>query len=397
MPHARRRHVLNLLERRLKFFRVVCLQGARQTGKSFLARELLKDGIKNYVYKTFDVKSERSFAESNPDTFLEKYSSAQTLALDEAQKVPDIFDAVKFVVDQNNRPGQYLLLGSTEFSKELKIRESLTGRMSRVRIFPFNIGETLSLKPNPSKSSILSNLKPRVTRLQLLKYLDHGGFPGIFHVRDESSQTALFEDWIRLVCERDLLQFSQFKLDGGFAKELLRQIAICHEPILPVLTKALGGTTWKTQQHLRVLEQLFVLHVLRPHPLGSGKKRYLLCDPGLCRHLGGNFSRQLETWFWLEQLSQSSSKGVIGESLFYYRSARGGILDLIVEGKNGQTSALKLIANEGYDKRDFEILRAFSKKFKDFRKKAVDLHVLAPIKNPTTDSEIKLHPWESLG
>ena len=63
-------------------------------------------------------------------TTVNHHENAVPLVIDEAQKVPKIFDAVKFVVDPSNRPGQFLLLGSTEFSKKTLIRESHTGRIS---------------------------------------------------------------------------------------------------------------------------------------------------------------------------------------------------------------------------------------------------------------------------
>ena len=53
--------------------------------------------------------------------------------------VPEIFNAVKFQVDQKRVPGSYLLLGSTEFSKLARIRESLTGRLGRIRALPAHL------------------------------------------------------------------------------------------------------------------------------------------------------------------------------------------------------------------------------------------------------------------
>lgn len=83
------------IKKRISFFRVVSIQGARQTGKSYLAREILPKQLQNMSYVTFDSKAERSRAEKSPDSFLTRYDSSRTLAIDEAQKVPSIFDAVK--------------------------------------------------------------------------------------------------------------------------------------------------------------------------------------------------------------------------------------------------------------------------------------------------------------
>jgi predicted AAA+ superfamily ATPase len=115
---------------------VIAIQGARQSGKIFLVRELLSPELPTSSYVIFDRPADRELAESASESFLEKYAASAPLIIDEAQKVPKIFDTIKFLVDLQRRPGKYLLLGSTEFSKKTLIRESLTGRISTVRMFP---------------------------------------------------------------------------------------------------------------------------------------------------------------------------------------------------------------------------------------------------------------------
>src|SRR3989338_3377810 len=167
MPHLRNRHVLKLIEKRLKFSPVIALQGARQTGKSVLVRDILAKGLKTAKYISFDSRTAADFAEHRPDSFLSNYSDSHPLIIDEAQKAPAIFDAVKLSVDEDRRPGRYLLLGSTEFSHLTKIRESLTGRLSRIRLYPLTLGETHNLPMRNFQMSHLFLDKPRMTRAQL--------------------------------------------------------------------------------------------------------------------------------------------------------------------------------------------------------------------------------------
>jgi len=141
MPHDRKRHIIKLIKKKLSFSPIVTIQGPRQCGKSFFTREILQKSLKDSQYFTLDLSSERDFANSNPDTFLEGKKKFHPLIIDEAQKAPALFDAFKYQVDQNRRPGMYLLLGSTEFSGELLIKESLTGRLSRTRMYPMTMAE----------------------------------------------------------------------------------------------------------------------------------------------------------------------------------------------------------------------------------------------------------------
>ena len=99
MPHSRPRHAISLLLRKLSFAPVVAIQGARQTGKSFLVRELLKDKLPDFVYKTLDKPDLREFARSNPESFISQNEDARPFAIDEAQKAPDQFDVIKYKVD----------------------------------------------------------------------------------------------------------------------------------------------------------------------------------------------------------------------------------------------------------------------------------------------------------
>jgi predicted AAA+ superfamily ATPase len=96
-----------------------------------------------------------------------------------------LFDEIRAVVDVKKWPGQYFLLGSTEFSHEVLVKESLTGRPSRLRIFTMNLAEAYELKPNSNSHTHCLYSVPRASKDQLIKFVIKGGFPGFFAVRSE--------------------------------------------------------------------------------------------------------------------------------------------------------------------------------------------------------------------
>ena len=106
MAHTRPRHVLALIKKRLKGLPVLALQGARQTGKSFLARELLSHDLESSQYLTLDTLVFKQAANASPDSFLLEYEDAKLLMIDEAQKAPPLFDAIKKQADDLKRPGR---------------------------------------------------------------------------------------------------------------------------------------------------------------------------------------------------------------------------------------------------------------------------------------------------
>ncbi len=314
MAHTRPRHVLALIKKRLKGLPVLALQGARQTGKSFLARELLSHDLESSQYLTLDTLVFKQAANASPDSFLLEYEDAKLLMIDEAQKAPPLFDAIKKQADDLKRPGRYLLLGSTEFSRQVLIRESLTGRLSRVRVYPFDLAETLGL-------DVIQKGPTSTFRKTLLKYLSLGGLPGICFCREDKQREQLFEDWLGLICFRDLQQFKGMQLDGEVASLIMRELAQCSEPTLAQVSKNLRLDSRKVAKHLLALEQLFVVTRLLPHPSGTGKPWYLLFDAGLANHLGASLERRLHIWLMNEQLSYESYFGTKRVQFYYYRSS----------------------------------------------------------------------------
>lgn len=90
----------------------------------------------NKKYVSFDDKETRKLAETNPKDFLLAYP--QGVIIDEAQKVPDIFDALKFAVDNSEyAPGKYILTGSSQFKLKENMTDSLAGRIGVIKLLSF--------------------------------------------------------------------------------------------------------------------------------------------------------------------------------------------------------------------------------------------------------------------
>ena len=153
--------------------------GSRQVGKSTFLR-----GLSRYRYLTLDDPGLAALAEQNPKEIL-----VPPCVIDEAQKAPKIFDAVKLNVDQEKRPGKFVLTGSVRFSRRTLIRESLTGRAKTIQMFPLTCSETLAL---PFQDRWVREIDTsRVSRKEWQRYLAKGGMPAIFAARN-SAETASY-------------------------------------------------------------------------------------------------------------------------------------------------------------------------------------------------------------
>jgi hypothetical protein len=117
---------------------VVYLQGPRQSGKSTLAQALRDDGY-DAEYFTLDDAATLAAAQSDPDGFV--IGLPERVILDEAQRVPELFRAIKRSVDTKRRAGRFLLTGSAQALVLPKLSESLAGRMEVLTLWPFSQGE----------------------------------------------------------------------------------------------------------------------------------------------------------------------------------------------------------------------------------------------------------------
>ena len=381
MPHLRTRSGLVTLLKRLEFSPVVAIQGARQTGKSVLARELLTSQMKSAKYLTLDDKTQQTFAQESPQTFLSSAvdSGVKTLIIDEAQKSPALFDAIKYQVDLNRVPGRFLLLGSTEFSLLQNIRESLTGRISRIRLFPMTFHEVRGLE----KAS-----KP-ISRAETLKYLSVGGMPAIAFVRDPGVRDQFFQDWIDLTVQRDIHQFKRLKLESDLADSILRQTCVLEEPTAAAIAKATRANHKKVGTHLKALCELFVITAIQPHPSGTGKTIYLPLDSGIASYLGASRERQLHVALMNERMADESYSNQRKKKFYYYRSSGKKMIHWVEEEAPGKIHAFQIFDRESIKKPDLELLKAFLVKNSGAR-----ATLLAPIQGRTVHAAVSVQPWE---
>jgi predicted AAA+ superfamily ATPase len=378
MPHLRDRLILTKLLKTLTFFPAVAIQGARQTGKSVVARDILPQKLKNSSYLSFDDFNTRREASESPRTFLTARKGASPLIIDEAQMVPEIFNAIKYQVDQKKIPGSYLLLGSTEFSKLARIRESLTGRLGRIRLYPLTLRET-HRRVDP------------FTQEDIQRYLARGGMPGIFSVREEEAVNSLFDDWIDLVVRRDIHEFKTIRLDGDICRETLRLCCELEEPSQAEISKKLHISTRATEKHLNALNELFVLQKLLPHPSGTGKPIFLPLDTGIANHLGAPLLKRLQIWTMNERLAHNAYFETKRSTFYYYRSKAKTMIHLIESRMDGTEIAYQCFEREFIKKTDAVLMNSFLEK----NPKAKGM-ILAPLLEPPERLGVSFIPWANL-
>ena len=339
---------------------VVLLHGARQTGKSTLIKHLTGSRYPA-KYLTFDDAAILSAAKNNPVDFLQAYSGK--LAIDEVQKVPEIFPAIKSVVDKNRKAGRFILTGSSNVLLLPKISESLAGRIEILNLFPFSQSELTGTEKNFideifKKKYHLPNIQ--ATGNDLIKRIITGGFPEMLKRKSRERQSAWFNSYITTILQLDVRDISNIEKLSEMPN-LLKLFASRAGTILNFAefsrSSAIPQTTLK--RYTALFEAVFMIHFL-PAWSGNLSKRLIkapklyLSDTGLLSHLTAFdadkqkhepmlWGRVLENFVLLELLKQASwSRQLL--SLYHFRTTSGQEVDFVVERNDGALIGIEVKA-----------------------------------------------------
>lgn len=285
------RHIAPMLTEAMADTPVVCILGARQCGKSTLARHF--DAARPYY--TFDDAKLRELAAVDPAGFLASLPDA--LTLDEIQHAPALLPAIKMAVDRDRRPGRFLLTGSANLLLLPKISESLAGRMEIIHLHPFTEAEK-ERRPGRLLDALLAGtLRGSITTgepnpQELVRRVLRGGYPEALHRRAERLR-QWHRDYIRALVQRDALNVANLRNLDHLVR-LLEIVAHQNAQLLNVTTlcKRMEIHRETVENNLAALERLFLIRRLPGwHPnesrrLVKAPKIYLM-DSGLAATLAG--------------------------------------------------------------------------------------------------------------
>ena len=206
-----RRHAEPTLDDALAAFRVVVLHGARQSGKTTLARQVARRQGGSYV--TLDDDATRLAMLDDPVAYLSGLRAPAVV--DEVQLGGDrVVRAVKRLVDDSDERGRFLLTGSTNFLSVPAISESLAGRARILRLFPFAQAE-LSGRAPIDLASWFDNCEvgpPSETedRTQYMHRLCRGGFPEAVGLTPQQRQ-GWYDSYLETVIQRDISELGDIR------------------------------------------------------------------------------------------------------------------------------------------------------------------------------------------
>jgi hypothetical protein len=355
---------------------VVLIHGARQTGKSTLVKQIAESDYPA-KYLTFDDMSILSAAQNSPNDFIENYK--ENIIIDEVQRVPDIFLAIKSFVDKNRNAGKFILTGSANVLLLPKVSESLAGRIEILNLFPLSQSEISGTQNNLIDKLFANKFKTvedSRKKNDLVNRVMAGGFPEMLNRKDRKRQNAWFKSYITTMLQRDVRDISNIEKLSDLPR-LLSLFASRAGTLLNFAelsrSSAIPQTTLK--RYVTLFEAIFLIKLL-PAWSGNLSKRLIktpklyLNDTGLLSYLIGfeankvmsdplSWGRLLEN-FVLMELVKQASWSEFDLSLYHYRSASGQEIDFVIEKNDGKLSAVEVKAAAKVSAKDFNHIKTFA-------------------------------------
>ncbi|OGQ07346.1 MAG: ATPase [Deltaproteobacteria bacterium RIFCSPLOWO2_12_FULL_40_28] len=396
--HFRKRHILGILSKRAKIFPVIGIVGPRQVGKTTFLMQEWKSKT-NAQYITLDKSETIKRAKREPENFLlsESEDLKRKLIIDEAQKVPLIFDSIKSIIDERRRIGLFTLSGSVEFSDKSGVRESLAGRMGVCHLYPMTLSELTQKSLHIPWVKGWGEYTPHLIARDIDNWLNRGGIPIFCSLHDETEVQLAVQSWLEALCYRDLQQLKGAQLNGDVAMSILSTIA--HNPTLNLsrIADDLGVNRNMVSKYLAAFEALFLLYKLPSFQNRRAAPDYVFFDCAILSHFLGNrkdgFARTqtLKTLLINEILAQYEYGGESRPSLFSYYSRGGAEIDLVLQDKKKMLGIQLSITSDISP----YALRGL-KSFLNAQKSARGI-VLAPVTQKTKIDGIDILPWTHIG
>jgi len=312
---------LRELNRLLSHNPVVALLGARQVGKTTLARELARS--RKTLTHFFDLESTADLSRL-ADPLLALSPLRGLVVLDEVQRRPDLFPTLRVLSDRPRRPARFLVLGSASPELLRQSSETLAGRIAYYELPGFRLSEVAE-----SKADLL--------------WL-RGGFPRSFTSRSHRQSYEWRGFFIRDFLERDMPRLG-IRIPGATLERFWSMLAHYHAQVWngSELARAFGVSQHAVRRYLDTLEATFMVRSLKPWSANIGKRqvkspKIYIRDSGILhRLLSVSTHAELErhpkvgaSWegFIVENLIQTL--GVEDRQCYFWATHSGAEIDLVV-------------------------------------------------------------------
>jgi predicted AAA+ superfamily ATPase len=354
MLHVQRASV-NTLHYLMEHFPCVAVLGARQVGKTTLLKQILPDS------PLFDLERQADYEliAGDPDLFLSRHKNP--VIIDEAQRLPRLFPALRVAIDnQRHTNGRFLLSGSSSPELTDHINESLAGRIAIFELSGLTLNEAHQTGFSPLYKLLanrdvegINNLKTRYTTDQLLESCLLGSYPEPFlkYRTEKTAFTLWMENYIQSYINRDIrslfpgLNIIAYRRFIGMlaaasgqilnASEFARSLEVSQPTARSYFHLAAGTFVWRMLPAFDKNITKRTIKMPRGHMRDTGLLNYQLRNTTTDQLQSHPLFGRIWEAFIIEEILKGFANNLIPVQPYFYRTARGAEIDLILEGSFG--------------------------------------------------------------
>ncbi len=372
------RFVEHRVEEALSDTPVVLIVGPRRAGKTTLVRKI---GEAGRTYITLDDQTVLEAARSDPSGFIRGLDRA---IIDEIQRAPDLLLAIKKAVDEDYRPGRFLLTGSANVLTLPRVADSLAGRIETLRMLPLSRAE---IAGGPSTflerlfAGKLEGDKQAVVGDDLVQLALLGGFPEAIARESERRRQDWARSYLTSVLTRDLRDIAEIEK----LTELPKFVRLLAEHSGQLVNYSQLGSSinvsYKTgQRYVALLEQVFLVATLQPWYTNALKRiaktpKVHFLDSGLLATARGLsfervranrdlFGSLLESFVFSEVLKLMTASD-LRLTPYHFRDQQMREVDMVLERDDGMIVGIEIKASATVKSSDFGGLRTLAEACKE--------------------------------
>lgn len=348
--------------------RVVILNGARQVGKSTLAERVLREAPR-WTARFLDDPQTRLAATEDPVGFLDFNG---LMLIDEVQRVPDLWLAIKNAVDRDPRPGRFILTGSARLLALQSIPDALPGRSETIELWPLSQGE-IDGEPDGFVDAVFGSaalLQARSTGLKKADYLARvarGGYPDAFRRDTPRRRNRFFSSYLNDIMMRDVRQVADIEratdmrrliaLLGGRCGCLLNMASLARELTISEPT---------VRRYIQILETIYLIQLIPAWSSGATNRvlrapKLVFVDSGLANYLqtpgGGGQGGGLMENFVIGELARQLTWAETSANLFHYHDREDREVDAVLEDTTGRIVGIEVKSAQTVRPEDLHGLR----------------------------------------
>lgn len=355
----------NVLAERLEAFGAVLIEGPKWCGKTTTAEQQAASVIR---LQDPDMSSEYiATAESKPSLLL---MGDTPRLIDEWQDIPVLWDAVRTMVDKRNSVGQFILTGSNAVRKD-KIKHTGTGRISRMKMLPMSLYESMESNGKISLSALFDNpnldidgIQSDMTIEDLIFAACRGGWPASLNIRSRNARLLIARNYVDTVCSEDISRIDNIRRDEFLTRQILKSYSrnistlAKNSSILEdvVASGEVGCTKPTFEDYVDALTRLFVIEnipawspaIRSKTAIRSGFKRSFVDPSIVVATLGLSpdaLMTQLKTFgFIFEQMCIRDLRAYtpdFNSHISYYRDRYGLEADLVLHLSDGRYALIE--------------------------------------------------------